>query len=418
MKRLFTLISLFCAVLTYGQLHISGTVHQIPHAAGVDYLFIAAEASNCEITVSEPNARWFALQPDGDSVLIASGVDYLYPEHGKTYLINNDSARIASVAIIDYDSVRIGDVSLENYNSPEDQCKTMYVRLAGTPAPIQYLGTDLRVRTIQRPVTLTYHTLAWTGENWNDTILTEPMALQNVMSVDAPLCNTNYVLTSDSFALYLNLPPDTLATDEYRAVAVAGHLQTVTTIRGTETENRYSNETNRPKEDTQLTGSAPLDILFKSNPNKPVATYFSWNIYKGNDLIFHRTEEDHRYTFTESGTYRVNLVISNAVCMTDTMDTIVTVTVSKLKAPNVFTPNGDGKNDEFRVAYESIVKFDCWIYNRWGHLVYHWTDPAKGWDGTINGSPASVGAYYYIIKAVGADGLQYELKGDVSLIGR
>ena len=72
-------------------------------------------------------------------------------------------------------------------------------------------------------------------------------------------------------------------------------------------------------------------------------------------------------------------------------------------APNTFTPNGDGANDEFRVVYRSLKEFHIWVYNRWGHLVYESSDPAKGWDGNINGKPAAVGAYYYVIRALGTD---------------
>lgn len=82
--------------------------------------------------------------------------------------------------------------------------------------------------------------------------------------------------------------------------------------------------------------------------------------------------------------------------------------------PNVFTPNGDGMNDEFRVAYRSIREFHCWIYNRWGHLVYSWDDPAKGWDGTINGRPAPEGAYYYVIRALGTDAATNEYMNKIS----
>ena len=60
-------------------------------------------------------------------------------------------------------------------------------------------------------------------------------------------------------------------------------------------------------------------------------------------------------------------------------------------------------NDEFRVAYRSLREFHCWVYNRWGKLVYQWTDPAQGWDGTINGRPAAEGAYFYVIRAFGTD---------------
>ena len=74
--------------------------------------------------------------------------------------------------------------------------------------------------------------------------------------------------------------------------------------------------------------------------------------------------------------------------------------------PNVFTPNGDGKNDEFRVAYRSLREYHIWVYNRWGKLVYESEDPAKGWDGTINGRAAAAGAYFYVIRAMGTDAVK------------
>ena len=86
------------------------------------------------------------------------------------------------------------------------------------------------------------------------------------------------------------------------------------------------------------------------------------------------------------------------------MEVTVNISESYLAVPNVFTPNGDGQNDEFRVAYRSLREFHCWVYNRWGHLVFEWTDPAKGWDGTISGGrPAAEGAYFYVIRALGTD---------------
>ena len=85
------------------------------------------------------------------------------------------------------------------------------------------------------------------------------------------------------------------------------------------------------------------------------------------------------------------------------METTVAIAESYLAVPNVFTPNGDEFNEEFRVAYRSLREYHIWIYNRWGKLVYESTDPAKGWDGTINGKKAAVGAYYYVIRALGTD---------------
>jgi gliding motility-associated-like protein len=38
------------------------------------------------------------------------------------------------------------------------------------------------------------------------------------------------------------------------------------------------------------------------------------------------------------------------------------------------------------------------IYNRWGEKVFSTTDINGGWDGTFNGLPLPLAAYYYVIK--------------------
>lgn len=151
--------------------------------------------------------------------------------------------------------------------------------------------------------------------------------------------------------------------------------------------------------------------------------YYDWRIFpkeKPSDYMRY-SDKDVRYTFSESGEYRVKLTVMSAECeYIDSID--VKVLESKLEVPNVFTPNGDGKNDEFRVAYRSLLTYSCYVYNRWGRQVFHSTDPAKGWDGTINGKQAAQGAYYYIIQATGTDldkngnPIQYKLSGDINLL--
>jgi len=54
--------------------------------------------------------------------------------------------------------------------------------------------------------------------------------------------------------------------------------------------------------------------------------------------------------------------------------------------PNVFTPNGDGDNDAFKITIKGAKCFDCKIYNRWGVLVYEWNNPNEGWNGIIRQS--------------------------------
>jgi len=87
--------------------------------------------------------------------------------------------------------------------------------------------------------------------------------------------------------------------------------------------------------------------------------------------------------------------------------------------PNVFTPNGDGKNDLFSLTVSSdcLREFETIIYNRWGIKVFESQKPAIDWDGKINnGGKASDGTYYYIIKYKSLGDTQLEKNGFITLI--
>jgi gliding motility-associated-like protein len=179
-------------------------------------------------------------------------------------------------------------------------------------------------------------------------------------------------------------------------VAVKCHITTLIASR----ERDKNNEADAPMQKKEINFSGPIDIQFLSNANEPSTLYYNWDIFKNKQLLINRRDKEHRYTFTEAGVYTVKLKASNQKC-DDTDSITVTVTESALFVPNVFTPNGDGMNDEFRVAYKSLVSFEAWVFNRWGRRVFYWNDPQKGWDGNINGKKASPGPYFYVIKASG-----------------
>ena len=84
--------------------------------------------------------------------------------------------------------------------------------------------------------------------------------------------------------------------------------------------------------------------------------------------------------------------------------------------PNVFSPNGDGKNDILYVYSNYIKTMEMRIFNQWGQQVELITDPKKGWNGSYKGSPQPVGVYVYILKAVLTDGRSIQLKGNITLL--
>ena len=67
---------------------------------------------------------------------------------------------------------------------------------------------------------------------------------------------------------------------------------------------------------------------------------------------------------------------------------------------NTITPNGDGKNDTWRIPLlDKYPDTRIQIYDRWGRIVFQSEHglPAEGWDGTSNGRPLPMDSYQYII---------------------
>lgn len=80
--------------------------------------------------------------------------------------------------------------------------------------------------------------------------------------------------------------------------------------------------------------------------------------------------------------------------------------------PNIFTPNGDGRNDEFKVTGNGVKTYAITIYNRWGEKVYESTDIESSW----TGQGAHDGTYYFIMKAETTSGKAFEKQGYVQLL--
>lgn len=67
--------------------------------------------------------------------------------------------------------------------------------------------------------------------------------------------------------------------------------------------------------------------------------------------------------------------------------------------PNIFTPNGDGINEEFEPLNAALVSeiddFKLQIYNRWGAIVFESTEKDNNWDGKNGGENCSDGVYFW-----------------------
>lgn len=247
--------------------------------------------------------------------------------------------------------------------------------------------------TLGDTVAFSYTNLIWDGEEWvekaRDTVI--DYRADGVYALE-PLLTPTTVILSDR----TGKRTETVVND---IRAYAYHIVTRTTTRAL--TNGLTNERERPTKVDVLSGSAPLEVLFRANPT-PAAKLCEWTISSSTAKIATRTDADHRYTFMDKDTYTIHLCVTGA-CDSLTEDVTVTTAESKLMVPNVFTPNGDGINDEFRVLYESLREFHIWVFNRWGKQVYRSDNPDAGWNGYIGSLPAPEGAYFYVIRAIGND---------------
>ena len=69
-------------------------------------------------------------------------------------------------------------------------------------------------------------------------------------------------------------------------------------------------------------------------------------------------------------------------------------------APNIISLSSTVGNNLFFVQYSGLESFQCTILNRWGNVIYEYSDPASYWDGkTKGGDVVSEGTYFYRIDA-------------------
>lgn len=292
----------------------------------------------------------------------------------------------------------------------EPDCETTNLNLSGNTAQYHYVRRNGTFGTYARTCSIQYTTIVWKEEAWVDSLVNTTDRLAKIISLPQKfLRGTSVRVCYDEEireALGLASACADAELQESDVKAVGMMLTSLATTRGAEGEK--SNELNRPTRQDIITAttsekySGALEVAFYSNPT-PAARFYQWTIYKESERLVTRQDKDIRYSFSEPGIYRVVCAVNNAECQSDSSEMIVNIAESYLRVPNFFSPGGSCPNSEFRVAYRSLREFHIWVYNRWGKLVYESTDPAKGWDGRINGQLAADGAYFYVVRALGTD---------------
>jgi len=124
---------------------------------------------------------------------------------------------------------------------------------------------------------------------------------------------------------------------------------------------------------------------------------YIWSL--GNGDLLNDPGSMFTYYYENPGNYKVKLVSVNTKGCIDTFVQSLNIrNVKSIKMPNIFTPNGDGINDELKLKNADAIEiFTLVITNLDGQMVFETNDANFVWDGkNINsGKMNPKGDYYY-----------------------
>lgn len=150
------------------------------------------------------------------------------------------------------------------------------------------------------------------------------------------------------------------------------------------------------------TGKSVLNVDFTNLSLN--ATSLNWDFGNGQSSSI---IGDVSSNYLTVGDYIVTLTASNNICTDSIWSTTITVEpIDSLDftIPNVFTPNGDGINDEFYIELNNAESFEAIIFNRWGIEVKTLSIVNEKWNGdSKDGKKVTAGVYYIKYKIVGLD---------------
>ena len=101
--------------------------------------------------------------------------------------------------------------------------------------------------------------------------------------------------------------------------------------------------------------------------------------------------------------------------------TVIVAGEYDIYAPNAFSPNADGLNDEFNIVSPApLASYHLLIFDRWGKQIFESYDQNQGWDGKYKGSDSPIGVYAwkmtYQLAKEGPDSKKKTKSGTVMLV--
>lgn len=304
----------------------------------------------------------------------------------------------------------------------EQECGASILEVTGEGDPIRYFTINGMQKTLDQEICVEYDTQEWSDQSENFVTARVVKKFESLMPqyrlTPPNYCATTFCVSGDKFLKAWNWEE---SVESSTSAPTSVDARTFAITRN-DSEGETTNPDNQigDNDNEGLGGSAPCDITFQAYVTDGVI-HNEWQLTKDpsfENIDFRFTSQDLDYTFLDEGTHYLRYIGSNAdgSCeyISDTYE--VNIGESELLIPNAFSPNGDGINDEWKVAYRSLLDFQCHIFNRHGHQVCHLTSPDQGWDGKVKGKTVDSGVFFYVIEATGTDGKKYKKSGDINVV--
>jgi len=115
--------------------------------------------------------------------------------------------------------------------------------------------------------------------------------------------------------------------------------------------------------------------------------------------------------------YTPQLTVINELGCSNTQSSLV-LSSAYFYIPSAFTPNGDGLNDVFRIEGTGFAEYELTIFNRWGNVIFHTTNPEDVWVGSAGEEDffAQNQDYNYVVRVKGFDTNTIQRTGTVKVI--
>jgi gliding motility-associated-like protein len=172
-------------------------------------------------------------------------------------------------------------------------------------------------------------------------------------------------------------------------------------------------------EDIVIRSPSAETLDYKTDLPQEIITGQEWFL---NDSLFCRGCENVIIDVSEEYLVNLKLFYADGDCFIEDLLHIRYIDELDIFVPNIFTPNGDGRNDYFTIfgdhKLESIRSLQ--IFERWGTQLWEGRslvpgNEPQGWDGTYQGKTVQPGVYVYSAEILLKDGSTKRLHGTVTV---